>query len=281
MPMPSAAPTRAHRAWTDRTLRTSKRMGGAVAGRTGACAQGGDIPTGTDQTCVHTEGQRQTQAAGHLDRAKPGLHDGSDAGAGTDLRSRPSTRNLRLPRRAQRQHDYRHNPVEEHGSEPNGPHHQPRQRPLKPAHRPTSLPVGPGNLPLTRRLRWVTPSCLVIRFALGGATVGAAGRCQANGPGIGSFLTRRWRKTDSNPRSRLSRAARSAGSSQSVGRDWRRPGASSYVVAAPSGSLIQPVGIKHAASSSDISTMPSKPTVICRFDLVCTAPMPAGALTRT
>src|SRR5882762_3183965 len=27
MPMPSAAPTRVHRAWTDRTLRTSKRMG--------------------------------------------------------------------------------------------------------------------------------------------------------------------------------------------------------------------------------------------------------------
>jgi len=27
MPMPSAAPTRAHRAWTARTLRTSKRMG--------------------------------------------------------------------------------------------------------------------------------------------------------------------------------------------------------------------------------------------------------------
>ena len=95
----------------------------------------------------------------------------------------------------------------------------------------------------------------------------------------GSHETHRWRKTDSNPRSRLSRAARSAGSSQSVGRDWRRPGASSYVVAAPSGSLIQPAGIKHAASSSDISTMPSNPTVIWRFEKVYTAPMPAGALT--
>ena len=42
--------------------------GRAVAGRTGACAQGGDIPTRADQTRVHTEGQRQTQAAGHLDR---------------------------------------------------------------------------------------------------------------------------------------------------------------------------------------------------------------------
>src|SRR5215468_9108645 len=75
--------------------------GGAVAGRTGACAQGRDIPTGADQTRVHTEGQRQTQAAGHLDRAGSGLHDSSDAGAGADLRSRPSTGNLRLPRWAQ------------------------------------------------------------------------------------------------------------------------------------------------------------------------------------
>jgi RNA-directed DNA polymerase len=31
--------------------------------------------------------QRQTQAAGHLNRARSGLHDSSDAGAGTDLRS--------------------------------------------------------------------------------------------------------------------------------------------------------------------------------------------------
>jgi hypothetical protein len=46
------------------------------------------------------------------------------------------------------------------------------------------------------------------------------------------------------------------------------------VVAAPSACLIQPAGIKHAASSSDISTMPSKPTVRCRFEKVCTVPMP-------
>src|SRR5215211_5181972 len=74
--------------------------GRAVAGRTGACAQAGDLPAGADQTRVHTEGQRQTQAAGHLDRAGSGLHDGSDAGAGADLRSRSPTGNLRLPRRA-------------------------------------------------------------------------------------------------------------------------------------------------------------------------------------
>src|SRR6202140_894031 len=35
-----------------------------MAGRTGACAQTGDLPTGPYQTRFHTEGQRQTQALG-------------------------------------------------------------------------------------------------------------------------------------------------------------------------------------------------------------------------
>ena len=43
------------------------------------------LPTGPHQKSVHTESQWQTQAAGHLDPAGSGLHDGSDAGAGTDL----------------------------------------------------------------------------------------------------------------------------------------------------------------------------------------------------
>jgi hypothetical protein len=38
-----------------------------------------------NQTSVHTEGQRQTQTAGHLERPGSGLHDGGNAGAGTDL----------------------------------------------------------------------------------------------------------------------------------------------------------------------------------------------------
>src|SRR6266511_1792183 len=76
--------------------------GAAVAWRTGACAQAGDLPTGTHQKSVHTEGQRQAQAAGHLNLAGSGLHDSSDAGAGADLRSRPSTRAIRLPSRAKR-----------------------------------------------------------------------------------------------------------------------------------------------------------------------------------
>src|ERR1700756_5127374 len=70
-------------------------------GRTGACAQAGDLPTGPYQTRVHTEGQRQAQAAGHLNLAGSGLHDSSDAGAGADLRSRPSLGTLCLPSRAQ------------------------------------------------------------------------------------------------------------------------------------------------------------------------------------
>src|SRR3984885_4027932 len=41
-----------------------------MAGRTGACAQAGDLSTGPYQTGVHTEGQRQTQAAGHLNLAR-------------------------------------------------------------------------------------------------------------------------------------------------------------------------------------------------------------------
>src|ERR1700739_4151995 len=85
MPMPSAAPTRAHRASTARILRISRRMGGAMAGGTGACAQAGDLPARANQTSVYTEGQRQTEAAGHLERAGSGLHDGGNAGSGTDL----------------------------------------------------------------------------------------------------------------------------------------------------------------------------------------------------
>ena len=43
------------------------------------------LQTGSYQKSVHPEGQRQAQAAGYLDRAGSGLHDSSDAGAGTDL----------------------------------------------------------------------------------------------------------------------------------------------------------------------------------------------------
>ena len=99
----------------------------------------------------------------------------------------------------------------------------------------------------------------------------------------GSQKTLRWRKADSNPRSRLSRAAQiRQGVRKAWGPDWRRPGASSYVVAASICEL-DPTSRDQIlpASSANISTMPSKPTVRCRFEKVCTAPMPAGALTRT
>jgi hypothetical protein len=73
-----------------------------MAGRTGARAQAGDLSTGSHQTRIHTEGQRQTQAAGHLDLAGSSLHDSSNAGGGADLRGRPSTRIVCLPSRAKR-----------------------------------------------------------------------------------------------------------------------------------------------------------------------------------
>ena len=53
-----------------------------MAGRTGACAQGEELPTGADQARLHSEGQWQTPATGHLDPAGSSLHDSGDAGAG-------------------------------------------------------------------------------------------------------------------------------------------------------------------------------------------------------
>jgi hypothetical protein len=46
-------------------------------------------------------------------------------------------------------------------------------------------------------------------------------------------------------------------------------------------SMVPPTGIKQKASSSDISTMPSRPTLMCRPEKVWTAPVPGGAWTRT
>src|SRR6202521_4410828 len=58
--------------------------GAAVAWGTGACAQGGELPTGAHQTSVHPEGQlndeaTQAQAAGYLDPTGSGVHDSSAA----------------------------------------------------------------------------------------------------------------------------------------------------------------------------------------------------------
>ena len=50
-----------------------------------ALAQAGDLPARANQTRVYTESQWQTQATGHLDRARSGLHDSSVAGAGADF----------------------------------------------------------------------------------------------------------------------------------------------------------------------------------------------------
>ena len=56
----------------------------AVARRTGEGAQGGELPTGSDQTSVYPEAQRQIKAAGYFD-PRIGGHDGGDAGARSDL----------------------------------------------------------------------------------------------------------------------------------------------------------------------------------------------------
>ena len=42
----------------------------------------------TELASVYTEGQRQTQAAGHLERARSGLYDGGNAGRARNSRSR-------------------------------------------------------------------------------------------------------------------------------------------------------------------------------------------------
>src|SRR5208337_2094594 len=99
MPMLSAAPTRARRAWT---VRTSRRTGWSDGLANWRLRSGRRLTDRTLSDAFHTEGQRQTQAAGHLNLAGSGLHDSSDAGAGADLRSRPSTGTLRLPSRAKR-----------------------------------------------------------------------------------------------------------------------------------------------------------------------------------
>src|SRR5713226_1900953 len=57
----------------------------------------GDLPTGSHPTSVHPEGQWQASTAGHPDPTGSSLHDSSHAGAGPDLRSRPSARAIRLP----------------------------------------------------------------------------------------------------------------------------------------------------------------------------------------
>jgi len=81
------------------TSRTSRRMGYGGGLANWRLLSGKKLTTEPHQKSVHTQGQRQTQAAGHLDRAGSGLHDSSNAGAGTDLRSRPSTRTVRVPSR--------------------------------------------------------------------------------------------------------------------------------------------------------------------------------------
>src|SRR6516164_7701436 len=59
---------RTGRGWS-RLRRHRSLWGATMAWRTGACAQARNLSTGSYQKSVYTEGQRQTQAAGHLDFA--------------------------------------------------------------------------------------------------------------------------------------------------------------------------------------------------------------------
>ena len=101
--MLSAAPTRARRAWTVRTSRPSRRTGWSD-GWANWRLRSGRRPT--DRTlsdvCTYRRPTANSGRAGHLIGAGSGLHDSSDAGAGADLRSRPSIGTLRLPSRAKR-----------------------------------------------------------------------------------------------------------------------------------------------------------------------------------
>ena len=101
-PMPSAAPTRARRAWTVRTSRRSRRMGSSDGWANWRLRSGRRLTDRNQSDACTYRRPTGTQAAGHLNLAGSGLHDGSDAGAGTDLRSRPSLGTLCLPSRAQR-----------------------------------------------------------------------------------------------------------------------------------------------------------------------------------
>src|SRR6202162_4052360 len=83
MLMPSAAPTRAHRVWMDRTLRTSRRMGCSDGLANWRLRSGRKLIDRTPSEECTSQGQWQTQAVGHLDPAGSSLHDSSNAGAGT------------------------------------------------------------------------------------------------------------------------------------------------------------------------------------------------------
>src|SRR6202167_3888122 len=91
-PMPSAAPTRARRAWTVRTSRPSRRMGWSDGWANWRLRSGRRL---TDRTLsdAFTLG---------ISTLRDRVCDSSDAGAGADLRSRPPIRTLRLPPQAKR-----------------------------------------------------------------------------------------------------------------------------------------------------------------------------------
>src|SRR6516162_10397833 len=102
MPMPSAARTRARRGSTARILRTS-RPTGSSGGWLNWRLRSGRRLTGQSQSdeCLYRRPTANSDRSASR-ACGMGLHDSSTAGAGTDLQSRSSARNLRLPCRAKR-----------------------------------------------------------------------------------------------------------------------------------------------------------------------------------
>jgi hypothetical protein len=72
----------------------------ALARGTGGTAEAEGLPTGSGQTGLDTEAERQTAPLGDTDDHRPGRANGRDARAGTHFRSRPATGAIRLPGRA-------------------------------------------------------------------------------------------------------------------------------------------------------------------------------------
>ena len=88
-----------HRAWTARILRTSRRGVERCSHELALALRQETLPTGADRCVFIPKANGKLRPLGiSTVRDRVCMMQRGDAGAGADLRSRPSTRNLRLPR---------------------------------------------------------------------------------------------------------------------------------------------------------------------------------------